>query len=134
MSVHSFGNLPFGHALSFQPPCHVAGHRLPWEQRELLEHHAAVGPRPVHLPAVDLDRTGLGLDEAAHDVKQRALAAAARADDGDELAVAHDEALHVEHRQAAAVLAEALGTPEASRAMPVNYFFSRATGQPWPER
>src|SRR5678816_4820141 len=38
----------------------------------------------------------------------RDSAAAARADDGDELAVAHGEALDVEHRQAAAVLAEAL--------------------------
>src|SRR4051794_1702455 len=108
MSVDSFGNLPFGHALRFQTPCHVAGHGLPWEQRELLEHHAAVWPGAVHPPTVDLDRTGFGLDEAAHDVQQRALAAAARADDGDELPVSHGEALDVEHRQTAAVLAEAL--------------------------
>src|SRR6185503_1441198 len=97
MSVHSFGNLAFGHALGFQTPCHVSGHGLPREQRELLEHHAAVGPRAVYAAAVDLDRAGFGLDEAAHDVQERALAAAARADDGDELAVAHDEALHIEH-------------------------------------
>src|SRR5204862_198406 len=46
----------------------------------------------------------LGLDEAADDVQEGALAAAARPDDGDELALAHAEPLDVEDRQRLAVL------------------------------
>jgi glycine/D-amino acid oxidase-like deaminating enzyme len=94
--------------LRLQAPGHVAGDGLPGEKRELLEHHAAIGAGTVDARALHADLARVGGDEAAHDVEQRALAAAARADDGDKLALAHGEALDVEHSQAAPVLAVGL--------------------------
>src|SRR6185503_21047009 len=102
---------------------------LPWEQRELLEHHAAVGSGAVDRVAIHADRARLGGDEAAHDVQERALAAAARADDGDELALARDEAADVEHRHLAAVLAVDLADAAC-----LERYFSFLIDQPCPER
>ena len=62
-------------------------------------------------------------------MQQRALAAAARADDRDELAVAHCEALEVEDGKRAAVLGVALA--DAKR---FERYFSRFVAHPCPER
>ena len=102
-----FDRLP-GEALHLQAPGDIAGDGLPRKERELLEHHAAIGAGTMHFPAVQLDAPRLGGDEAAHDVQQRALAAAARADDGDEFALARREALDVEDLERPAVLGIAL--------------------------
>src|SRR5262249_8370375 len=97
--------------LCLQAPGDVAGDRLPGKEREFLEHHAAVGPGAVHLPAVNTDRSGVGPDEAAHAVEQLALAAAAGSEDGDDLTGTHREALHIQHRELAAVLVVDLPDP-----------------------
>src|SRR5262249_6914371 len=96
-----------------EAPGDVAGDRLPGKEREFLEHHAAVGPGAVDQPTVNTDRSGVGRDEAPHDVEQRALAAAARADDRDELAGSHREALDIQHRELAAVLVVDLPAPRS---------------------
>src|SRR5467141_2927418 len=121
-------------ALGLEAPGDVAGHGAPGEKRELLEHHAAVRAGAADLLAVHPDAAAaLGLDEAAEDVQEGALAAAARADDGDELALAHAEALDVEDRQRLAVLR--IDLPDAgSLQRGYAHFFSAATGQPCPER
>ena len=95
-------------ALRLETPGDVAGHALPGKQRELLEHHAAVGAGAAHFLAVDADRAGVGRDEAAHDVQEGALAAAARADDGDELALAGGELIDLDDGEGFAVLGVAL--------------------------
>ena len=74
-------------SLHLQRPAHVTRHRAPGEEGEVLEHHAAVGTGTVHLAAVEAHRPAIARHEAAQDVEEGALAAAARADDGDELAV-----------------------------------------------
>src|SRR5688572_12899928 len=125
---YRFFNPSFFIALGFQPPGDIPRHRLPREQRELLEHHAAVGAGAVHRVAVDLDRT-LGRDEAAHDVQEGALAAAARADDGNELAFARAEALDVEHRHLPPVL-----PVDLADARGLEGYFSFWVAHPCPER
>src|SRR5438034_3049254 len=98
------------HALGLEAPGDVAGHGAPGKKRELLEHHAAVRAGAADLLAVHADAAAaLGLDEAADDVQEGALAAAARADDGDELALALAEPLDVEDFERPAVLAVDLG-------------------------
>ena len=91
-------------ALRLESPGDIARDRLPREKRELLEHHAAVGTRSAHILSVDADRARIRRDEAAHDVQERALAAAARPDDGDELAFGGGEAFDVEDGERLAVL------------------------------
>ena len=91
-------------ASSLESPGDVAGDGLPGKERELLEHHAAIRAGAGHRIAVDADRAGVGIDEAAHDVQERALAAAARADHGDELALARGEALDIQDLERLAIL------------------------------
>src|SRR6266850_601756 len=114
-------------ALGLEAPADVAGHGAPGEKRELLEHHAAVRAGAVDLLAVHPDAAAaLGLDEAAEDVQEGALAAAARTDDGDELALAHAEPLDVEDRQRLAV--PGIDLPDAG-SLQRNHW-SRSTGHP----
>src|SRR5437762_6170704 len=121
-------------ALGLEAPGDVAGHGAPGEKRELLEHHAAVRAGAADLLAVHpAAAAALGLDEAADHVQVGALAAAARADDGDELALAHAEPLDVEDFERPAVLR--IDLPDAgSLQRDYAHFFSAATGQPCPER
>src|SRR5919201_2526130 len=111
LALHYRLDLGAGHALRLEPPGDVAGHGLPREERELLEHHAAVGSRAAHVAPVDADRAAVGGNEAAHDVEERALAAADRADDGDELALARREVCDVEDLERASVLGVGLLQP-----------------------
>src|SRR6266480_2484919 len=114
-------------ALGLEAPGDVASHGAPGEKRELLEHHAAVRAGAADFLAVHPDAAAaLGLDEAADDVQEGALAAAARPDDGDELALAHAEPLDVEDRQRLAVLAVDLGD---AAGLQCNHW-SRSTGHP----
>ena len=65
----------------------------------MLEHESAVRPRTCDDAAVDEDLARRQADQTVHRVEERGLAAAARADDGDELALAHvevDAAQHLE--------------------------------------
>src|SRR6266850_1409857 len=114
-------------ALGLEAPADVAGHGAPGEKRELLEHHAAVRAGAVDLLAVHPDAAAaLGLDEAAKDVQEGALAAAARADDGDELALAHAEPLDGEDFERTAVLAVDLGDAAGLQ----RNHWPRSTGHP----
>jgi hypothetical protein len=69
-----------------QPVLDVVAHPHPREHAILLEHHAAVRPRPLHDRARDRDAPRGGLQQARDELQQRALAAAGRPDDADELA------------------------------------------------
>src|SRR6185369_12533501 len=69
-----------------QAEADVPGDREPREHAALLEHEDAARIRPAHGLAVDAHLAARRLDEAAHDVEERALAAPGRTEDGDELA------------------------------------------------
>src|SRR5581483_11160424 len=71
------------HGLLVKAVDDVAAHGEPGKQRIFLEHNAAFGAGPAHASALD-QHVAVGLEEAADDVEQRALAAAGRADDRDE--------------------------------------------------
>ena len=64
----------------------VVERRLPRHQRVLLEEVAGAPVEPGERRAEDLDRARRRRQQAGRDVEQRGLAAAGRADDGDELA------------------------------------------------
>ena len=83
----------------------------PREEGELLEHHAAVRPRPRDLTAVNANLAGVARDEAAEDVQQRALAATARADDRDEFTVGDGQARQIEHLERPTVSRVRLAEP-----------------------
>src|SRR5579872_4044160 len=68
-----------------QPELDVVPNRLPRKQRMLLEAHRVVGPWPQHRLAVDQDlAVGLRL-QASGDAQEGGFAAAARAENGEEL-------------------------------------------------
>src|SRR5881392_4094741 len=64
----------------------------------MLKHDAAVGTGPVKRPSLDPDRALLDRQKAADEVEEGALAAAARAEQGKELAIA-DRQRHIVERQ-----------------------------------
>ena len=104
------------HALHLQAEHHVLQGGEPGQQFGVLEHHAAVVAAAVHLAAVDGDAAADRRVEPHGDAQRRGLAAAGRADQRDDLAVAHGEADAVErlHVMQLAVHAqrEALGHVE----------------------
>src|ERR1700730_16186583 len=77
------------HSRHFEAIADVLRHGEPGKQRIFLKHHAAVGARARHRFAADLDHSAVGTNETAQDIKERALAAAGRADDGDEFSLRH---------------------------------------------
>src|SRR4051812_4263934 len=82
-------------ALGFADAAHlwaegdVLQHGPPREQRERLEHHATVGSRAVHRPAVEQDLAARVRNETRDHVEDGGLAAARRPHDADELALLH---------------------------------------------
>src|SRR5262249_31480403 len=80
----------------------VGAHRLPREQREMLEHDAAVGTGAANRHTIEQDSTPLGLKEAADQVEQGGLAAARWSQDRKEFARAHlkGDILQRQHRMA----------------------------------
>ena len=74
-------------ARALQPEQDVLAHREPGKQRVFLEHDAAIDARAGDAAAVD-QHLAFGGEKAADDIEQRALAAARRTDDRDELALA----------------------------------------------
>jgi hypothetical protein len=78
------------YALEFEANHDVVEDRVPGEQSILLEHVGDLpGCRPVHGMPVDSNLAVGRRHQAADDVEQRALAATARADQAQELALAH---------------------------------------------
>ena len=81
-------------ALHPQPEGDVAGDVAVWEQLLVLEHHADPAAMRRHAGDVDpveTDRARGDRDEAGDGAQQRALAAARRAEQGDDLAVGDGE-------------------------------------------
>ena len=78
----------------------VLERRAPREERVLLEDVGDLRVRPGHAGRVDEGLAAGGLGQAADDVEQHRLAAAARADERDELAPADGEVDAGEHRHA----------------------------------
>src|ERR687892_876198 len=56
-------------------------HGAPRHDGKLLKDHAAIGPRPGHLMTVEQHGPAALREESGHDIQERRLAAAARADD-----------------------------------------------------
>jgi hypothetical protein len=67
---------------------HVLDDGAPGQENRRLEHDAELAARSAQLLAVHPDLAGGAIEDAGQDLQQRALAAAARADDADERALA----------------------------------------------
>src|SRR5688572_7946127 len=74
------------HALELEPELDVALHRTPRQQPEFLEHHCPVTAGTGDRLAPKTQVAGIRLDEPQQHVEKSALAAAGRADNGEELA------------------------------------------------
>src|SRR3954453_10754013 len=86
--VSDLVSLRLGHATLAQAEGDVLAHRQPGKQRVGLEHHAAIGAGAGHLASIEHHTSAGRAIEAGDDAKQRGLAAAGRAEDGDEVVVA----------------------------------------------
>jgi hypothetical protein len=100
------GALALGDADAAQAEVDVLRHRLPREERELLEHDRAVRPGPGHRLAADAHHARAGKLETRRHPQAGRLAAAGRPDDGDEFLVADFEAHVVQRGKVAAVALE----------------------------
>jgi len=94
-------------ALGRQAQCHVVGHALPGQEARVLEHDARVLAQAVHGLAVEADGATRDRFEARHQAQQRALAAAAAAHDGHELAGLDHQLGLLEHLAGAVALVHA---------------------------
>ena len=72
------------HVLALQTVKHVLQNGFPWEQREMLEHDATIGPRPRDRLAINRDGSRFDRQESAHQVKQRRFSAAGGSEQRDE--------------------------------------------------
>ena len=72
-------------AVELQRELDVADHRAPRQQAEVLEHHAGVLARLRHRRSFDGDATFVRRDQSGGEPQQRGLAAAARAEQRNEL-------------------------------------------------
>src|SRR5262249_26256789 len=90
---------------------HVLEDAAPGQQDRALEHHADVAPRAADRLAVENDMAGLVIEQAGENAQQRALAAAAGADDGDEAALLDAAIDLLQGQHACAAVAEVLGQP-----------------------
>src|SRR5579883_1550289 len=79
------------HVVAYPPAEHldrkedIVEHCSPRQQHGALEHHADVPRRLLESPAIDVQLALAGLEMAADQLEESALAAAARADESDEL-------------------------------------------------
>ena len=80
----------------------IGGHRQPREERRLLEDEREVGGGGVRRTTVDREGAGGVRGEAGDEAEQRGFAAAAGADEGNEITGLRGEADAVEHERAVA--------------------------------
>ena len=79
-------------ALHLRSELHVAGHRLPGQERVALEDHPGARLDAGDRPAPEIDHALGRREEARHQVQERRLAATRAADEADELSFGHLEA------------------------------------------
>ena len=79
------------HCLAFETIEHVLEHGLPGEQREVLEHDAAIGSGAGDRLALDQDFSGLGRKKPADEIEEGRLSATAWTEQRHEFALAHLE-------------------------------------------
>ena len=79
-------------ALGLEAEFHVRTGRAPWQQRVLLEHHTPIQSWSGDGLSVQQDLTRSGLGEAADQVEQGGLPAAAGADEDKELSFGRRDA------------------------------------------
>src|SRR5580765_9068560 len=79
------GTLFFGELAQLEAEFDIGQNRAPRQEGEGLKNHGAVRPRGGHLLSVDRNLAAVAGDQPVDDLQQRGFAAAARADDTDEL-------------------------------------------------
>src|SRR5262249_22097425 len=84
-------------------------HRTPRQQREILEYESQRIKAARRWRAAQLGLTGGGLQQAAEDREQRALAAAGRPHERNDLAGAHGERDIVQHLKRAEAMRDMVG-------------------------
>jgi hypothetical protein len=77
------------HVAGLEPELDVVLHGQPGQQGKALEHHGHLGVGAADGPAGVQDAPPGGWDQPGHDAQQRALAAAAAPEDGDDLPNPH---------------------------------------------
>ena len=87
IALRGLAQLGAAHALHFQPEHHVFQRGQPRQQFGMLEHHAAIVAAAGDRDAVDRHPAAARGFEPHRDAQRRGLAAAARADQRDDLAV-----------------------------------------------
>ena len=87
VAAHGLLALGLRDALDLEPVRDVPIDGAPRQDREFLEDDPAIRAGPFHRPAVEQHVPTRGRDEAGDDREQRALAAPARPDDGEQLAL-----------------------------------------------
>ncbi len=102
--VHALPPARGAHALHPQAELDVLVHPQMREQAVVLEHEPE--PAPVHgrlckVPAIEQDLPGIRSLQAGDEPKERALAAAARPEDGEDFPVLHRQAEPVQRARAA---------------------------------
>ena len=118
-------NAPFGlarrHVANRQPEADVLLDRQVWEERVALEDHrdvSATGPPARHVALAEQDPSGARLLQPGDQPEERRLAAARRADHGEQLALGD---LEIERRECldfAVALCETLETESAQGVSP----------------
>ncbi len=103
------------HALQLEAELYIAERGSPWQQVRLLEHEAAVAAGAVHHMAVEPDGAAVEPDQALDDAQQRGLAAAAFADQRDDLVLVDREGDMAQHRQQRILLARPAAHAERLR-------------------
>jgi hypothetical protein len=115
MAVHALGDLGLGQAFALQAEGDVLPHREVREQRVALEHHVdrpLVGRQVRPGPAVQHDAARGRRLEARQHAQQRALAAARRAQQREDLALGDVQADVVDGLVAVEVLDDVLDLQE----------------------
>src|SRR4029077_6142174 len=84
-AVRTFPALTDRHALELERELDIAAHRQPWEQGRLLKQDGTIGSGPTELSSVEQRLAAAWPLESREDVQDRGLAAAAGAEQADEL-------------------------------------------------
>src|SRR6476620_2920550 len=101
--------------LTFKTEDHVLEDGSPRHQAGILEHHAAIDPRTGHGFPIDNYLSGCWLEQSVAELDKGGLTAAARTNDGHELAVVNLEIHLVQRQQPTACSRLIVFVPQADR-------------------